>query len=106
MALKQRSVVVLLAYPNPTEPIEHTLPIILGDQMRGELVLKQRGRSADDQINIGAACAWASAVRHGLFEGDLEEFGEACLAMGKPDDQDEDGDDVPPTPPAVSTGSA
>jgi hypothetical protein len=108
MALKQRSIAVLMSDPaDPgAEPVEHVVALILADQLRAEGLVKQRGMNSDYPMAHGAAAAWSAMARQKLTTLTLEQFNLACLNMGNPDAEPEDGTPVDPTDQAASPDSA
>lgn len=104
MALKRTTLLVQM--PDRDEPYE--VPVILADQLRGELEGKKQGLDIKLSMHTTALWAWSAMCRLGHYDGPFQDFKADCIALGSPDDIDhpESLPDVDPTQPGLSPGSA
>jgi len=87
------------------EPVEYVVPVILADQLRGELEGKKYGLGTETPLHLSALWAWAAMCREGHYAGGFHDFQKACIDYNKVGD-DADADDVDPTRLAASSDSA
>lgn len=105
MGLKRTTFEVHMVPADPAgEPVGYVVPIILSDQLRGELEGKRHGIDNTYPMHLSALWAWAAMLREGHYAGTFAEFKDACLDYNKVDTGE--SDDLDPTRPAASTGSA
>lgn len=87
----------------------YTVTLRMADQLHAELEGKRQGLGEPHRhpLHLQALFAWAAMRREGHFTGKFQEFKAACAFTEDPEADDEDaGDEVDPTVPAVSTDSA
>jgi hypothetical protein len=89
--MKRTILTVAMGATRPDEePDEQEIPLLLGDQMRGELEIGKRGLSPErNGINFLAACAWSAMVREGRTQLGYDDFVKDCYDVSQLDEDEE-----------------
>lgn len=103
--MKRTTFDVMMRTPTEADPdatSEHTVTLVLGDQLRGELEGKKLGLSVEAHpTHTASLWVWAAVQRLGIYEGTFHDFKSDCVDFEKVGE-----DDVRPTTQAASPDSA